>query len=761
MLMPLTIFAQDTAPNEKHLFVFDVLDYFDRNSKRTASWQYDVLTLLASLQGLVNRPEPGGGVPDHLLYLIYIRDGVISWHQKDIDRYWLERLRSPGQLLADYRIIEVTDLESLLLDTEIRDHYQKVVLWDERVPSTANVAATMCGVDSLLPVRYDPTPGSLFSDIVAGGPKIMVGGRLVDNFMGYGTIPQTDRESTRSRKGDAYLWAKIQYLDSLRGDPSELAYYLDGFDWDPNQPGFQCPDLINACLLNHDFFISRKGFFFDLSPWWDERATDETSLLRSIAAEEIRDLPEGVDLDVLKEILKSAEVNTRGERKMIRIGGYIPWWLKYTNHASVGGKHTPEETQNEFIAVASCFNAYLEPDAYGMGGVANTSVFQHVRLQEPFLQNAIPKPRNLEKKVYLLFYMGDFESASWLAQSVPTLWDDACRGSVPLAWGINPTLSDRLPQVFNYLYFTRTGNDFFVGSRSGAGLINPGFLLEGNRPHSGLPGGLDIWVAHNRVLYRQFDIQITGLVDNGNAGEISKPLQEAFFDFSPHGVGAAGPFFEPLSLRLIPFLQYTDHLSHRMEEPIGNMIQTIRDHDPGEKPAFQIYRCTLTTPTIIYLLAKELERLFPNQYEIVDPYTFFFLLRENLGGSNESIAQYIDHNVPQRLSVGQTFQATVRLRNDGWDTWNPKGTPPQQSYRLCYKWLYHAPGGEIAELPGRHNVYLPENVLTGKYVDVNLLIETPPYPMIYQLRFYLDREGIGPSLNWRDINVMVTDEQPQ
>ncbi|MFH1744526.1 MAG: hypothetical protein ABIH23_36440 [bacterium] len=751
--------AQVQAQQEKRLYVFDVHAYFDANPDRPTSWRYDVLTLLASLQGLVNRPEPGGGVPDAMLYVLFIRDAVISAYHKEIDLYWLQYLRGPGRLLADYSVVEVPDLETLLGYPEIQKHSQKVVLWDERVPSTANVAATICGVENLLPIRYDTSSQSLFSQLVQSGPKITVGRSLVDAFLGYGSVPETRLPSSRSRKGDAYLWAKSQFLDSGLTDPAELAYYLDGFDWDQSQPGFQCPDLINACLLNHDFFISRKAFFFDLDPWWDEKATDETAM---ISPEEVRVLPDGVDEGVLKEILRSAEQRTRGLRKLIRIGGYVPWWLKYSNYGSVGGKHDAAATQEEFTSITSCFNAYLEPDAYGIGGVANASVFQHVRLEEPFEQNAVPAPKELERKTYLLFYMGDYDSASWLAQAVPSIWDDTSRGRLPLAWGINPTLSDRLPHVFNYLFRTRTYNDFFVGSRSGAGFINPGFLLKENRPHSDLSDGLDIWVKHNHFWYRKFDLQITGLVHNGQPGdssaptEISEPIQESFFHFSPHGVGCSGPFFKPLVGNLVPFIEHTALLSNRTTR-VDDMIRTIIDHRPQEKPAFQIYRCVLTTPTNVFFLVEELQRRYPNEFEIIDPYTFFYLLRGKMGGANQSIALFCDHNIPQRMVKSQLFQCTVRLRNDGWDVWNPKGTPIKKSYRLCYKWRYDLPGGKTGEEPGRHNTYIEGPVETGQIIDVNLLIETPRYPNLYTLRLYLDREGIGPAINWEDLNVVVTD----
>ncbi len=747
--------GQAATQIDKKLYIFDVQAYFDLHPERDTVWQYDVLKLVASLQGLVNRPEPGDAVPEDLLYILYAREGISS-HHLDIDRYWLGKLRCPGELLADYRIIEMTDLVELLLNDDIREHYQKVVLWDPQVPATANVAATICAVESLLPVRYVTEEGSLFSDIVGGGPEIMVGKYIVNLFQGYGTLPDTDVPSTGSRKADAYRWAKVTYLDGGLTDPSELAYYPDAFDWDPDQPGYQYPDLTNTGLLNHDFFISKKAFFIDLDPWWDEQATDAKTLLSAISPQEVRELPEGVDTDVLKEILHSAEERTRGLRTMIRIGGFVPWWIKYSSYKSAGGEHDPEETQKEFLAIASSFNAFVEGDSYGIAGLANASVFQHAQLAERFEQNANPPRQELGNKTYLMFYMGEYDSAAWLAQAIPTIWDDVSRGKLPLAWGINPTLSDRIPQAFNYLFNTRTLNDYFVGARSGAGWINPGFLLEGNRPHSGLSSGLDIWVKHNRSWYRQFDIQITGHVDNGNAGQLTETLQDAFFSFSPHGVGTSESLYEPLSVDLVPFCRHAGEISLQ-STPVNKMLETLIAHKPKEKPAFQIYRCVLTTPTNLYFFVNEMHRRFPGEYEVVDPYTFFYLLRKHSGGSNESIPFFRSHTIPRQIRTGQTLLCKVRIRNDGWDIWNPKGTPSEKQWRLAYKWLFPLPGGEIGEQPGRSNTNVPGPVRSGETVDVDLLLEAPTYPNLYTLRLYLYQEGKGASLNYRDITVMVSE----
>jgi hypothetical protein len=72
------------------------------------------------------------------------------------------------------------------------------------------------------------------------------------------------------------------------------------------------------------------------------------------------------------------------------------------------------------------------------------------------------------------FYAGDFDSAAWLASQLPPRWADAARGSVPIAWPIDPELSLRFPPAFDLLLFgtgaaAPTRNDVLTAGDSGAG----------------------------------------------------------------------------------------------------------------------------------------------------------------------------------------------------------------------------------------------------------------------------------------------------
>ena len=764
MLVTIVALVCVTPAFSKTLYVFDAEAYFHANPDKSVAWQADTLRLLAALQGLVNRPhapiESGRSIPDTLLYVLYLREGI-SGHQASLDGYWLGYLRRPGRLLATYDMVEVQTLEELLILPDIAEHYTGVVLWDEMVPATANVAMTLAGVRDLLPIRHSlrSDPGGLHSQLIEAGPRLKVQLTLAGKFTGYGTLPDTQKltPSSRSRKCDAYLWAVEQALEPKLCSDRFMAYYLDGVDWDPTTPGWQCSDLSNAGLLNADFFVSEKAFFFDLDPWWDEIAPDD--LLLSEKQNLPEDPQQGKDEETLKYILRTLYRNHNGQN-FVAIGGFVPWFVKYSTEAKhYTGRHTPEECEWEFVAMATAHNCFVEGDAYALAGLGNASVLRHAELAARYEQNPVPREAQVEaqlgdikKHTYLLFYMGDYDSPAWMAHAIPTVWDDAYRGRIDLAWGFNPSVAVRGAALFEHVFETKTKRDFFVGGNSGFGYLHPHYL-GGNREYSPYGSALEPWWRYARGLFRRFDYQITGLVINGNGGPISPALQGSFFHFSPHGVVSQSRFFQSLSREVVPFTQLAGDLA-KFHTDVDDIVERIASHPVEGMPNFQAWRCILATPTNLYIAAEELKKRYPDRgYEVVDPYTFFYLLREHLGGSNNYLGLVLDHDIPAQMDASEAYRCHVRMRNDGWDTWNIAGTPPDGRYRLAYHWVRASDENEVLN---RSTSYIPGPIGTGEKVDVEILVEAPPEQGLYRLWLYLEQEGGERSKLYEDVYIYVS-----
>lgn len=561
--------------------------------------RYDVVKFVSALQGVVNRDKPR--------LLIRFLDGQSPGGPINLDDYWLEKYQArpevyrAGEAPGDPPVQREHELDRLF--ESFPEALTGVVVWDPAVLATSNVAATICGVEGWLPVRAE---SALYDRVVAFGPKLPVRLSLVGKF---------DGSESGSAKCDAYLWAKREYLDTGRCHPTLMAYYIDAYTQQPDKPGFHYHDLHNATLTNQDYYIAQRAFIFDLGVWPDESPVDDP------------EQPPGTDRKTLYALLASQHKQNEG-KGFTTVGGFVPWNLKYTNHGPAGSKHKPVPTEWEYAAILSAHNAIMDADALGLSCLTNASFYRHLP-RVPMKQNPRPAPRPLEKKTYVLIYMGDYDAAAWLSRAIPQFWDDPVRGELPIAWAFNPNLYDRAPYAFQYAYGTKSENDWFIAGDSGAGYLNPNLLI-GDRLGSGLPEALDLWVEHNQRYFSLLDYDITGFVINGFHGDMPRRIQEAYAVFSPRGVGMQLGYEAPL-VRGTPFLRHVSDIY-----PAGDFSKTaaqMAHFAKGDFPRFLIYRWILQSPSTMKAVRDRLNREYPEHaWEFCDPYTFFDLYKRSLEG---------------------------------------------------------------------------------------------------------------------------------
>ncbi|MFW5698143.1 MAG: hypothetical protein ACOCX1_06275, partial [Fimbriimonadaceae bacterium] len=308
---------------------------------------WDQLHAWSALQGLVNRNGPR-------LYLRFIGE------EASLDDYWLKHLTSEGEWLADEKL-EDMPADVVTAVQEFSGQINGVVVWDERVPATCNIASTIAGTDSLIPVRFDQQPGSLYHRLVhdPAGPQLDVKWELRNKdgsvmFPGSGTITGTDRDSTGSAKNDAYLWAIEKFIRSGRCNPRKIGYYPDAW-WLTRHEAPKRVPFQRTLLTNHDYFIAHQGFIFDLGPW-DDLAPDDDP-----------DQKPGEDARTMTEMLRAAYEQAEGE--IIHVAGFVPWDQKYTEFTGQPRHGVASEWRQ--IEIMSCFNAFVDADAAGYHHMAN------------------------------------------------------------------------------------------------------------------------------------------------------------------------------------------------------------------------------------------------------------------------------------------------------------------------------------------------------------------------------------------------------
>lgn len=573
---------------------------------------WDTMHALAALQGLANRSRPQ-------LYIFYCSEFGV-----DTDQFWFDWLRGEEGWLRTARVRNLTSLREAV--EHFRDVFRGLVVYDPAVPATSNLASTAAGCEDLLPVRYAPEAGSVF-DLLVRQIRLPVKLWLVNpdgtsKFTGHGVIPGSDSPSTGSAKIDVYRWALSRYVRGGRCARGLAAYYLDAY-W-LQHPGGN-PTL--HTLSNHDYFIARRAFFFDLSPWGDERPGDDANQ------------PLGLDRAELLEVMRALSRHSRGT--VLQVGGFVPWPFKYTRQSTPPGKHDGVPSEWEFARLISQFNGYMEADAAGLGAMANASFFQHYPLAKRYPQpNRKPTLADWKARGYVtpegrvrngLFlghYVGDYDAPSWLYKAVAAFFADPARGQVPLGWAFDPNLADRAPQALAYAYRQATTNDFFITGDSGAGYLNPRALAL--RPESGLPSGLEIWTEHCRRYYRRWDMSITGFILDGAGGASTEREFQAYRSFSPDGAGThfeTGPHLH-VGLPTCPERDLPDDV-----EQAAALIAEAASHCQ-DRPGFLWARSILKPPRWYADLNRQLA-LKPagSLVTVVDPYTFFGLVHQHLSDS--------------------------------------------------------------------------------------------------------------------------------
>ncbi len=615
-----------TAQEPEHapIYVYDIraLRDVDRGNPNDLQRVWDQTLLISTLQGLVNRDAPR-------LYLLFVQ--AFGY---ETDEFWLETFSKDAPntsppvkgWLADRPRQNVNDLDELL--TLFADYYDGVVLYDENVPATVNVALTVAGVENLLPVRFDTDPDSLYTLLVANasGRRLPVRARLVAEdgaslFIGKGLVPGTNLQSTGSPKVDAYLWMIENYVKPGKVNATEGGYYLDAF-WLKSPNGA----VQNHCLTNRDFVVARRGFFFDLSPWEDEAPNDEPTQ------------PLGADFRGFNAIMRAAYDATEG-KKIIRVSGFTPWDTKYTDHGACGGKHGGVDTEWRHAEILSNYNGYLDADALGLCAMANASFFQHFPLEERYAQ---PKPtvddlraRGLidEKnrpvdKTFVAVYGGDYDSAAWVYQATPAFWHDPKRGAIVINWAFNPNLADRFAPGFDYFRRTMTPNDHFISGDSGAGYINPmGYVAP--RSISKLPDALDVWIEHCKRYFKQWDISGIGFVIDGSAPTTDRATLTRLAAYAPDGITTHRG--ETIGVVQNPYGGKTGYrpMNFDISTPEQGRDVILGDVRFDRGPQFNTYRTILWSPTKLNQLFElvQADEHRGKRVQFVDAYTFWTLIR--------------------------------------------------------------------------------------------------------------------------------------
>ena len=599
------------------------------HTSATFHGERDIERLMYSLQGLVNRDF--GMDKDHSVLMVF--PSAAS------DPYWLNQMKADGSIMANLETIKVNSWAEYLEAFLPLIKQCGIVLWDGNVPATANVAATICGLDGYLPVLAN---SPLHTILVENGVEVKysLANKFQNGKKGQSlTVDGTTFTSTGSAKNDAYLWALDKYFP--RCTSKYLAYTLDGAICLNGYQEYGYENHVTStlqeyahCLENHDYLIARRCFFFDLAPYKGEAACDDPAQKNGQAST-------GVDNTTLLTILAARYARANGEFGFLM--GFPPWWCKYTSHKSQGSK---EATWIEWLycEYITCYNLSKEADAAHPASMTNGSLFyKYVPMVEEYENNKTPENITYNKNVYYYtIYVGDYDSSAWLKQHIHEMWakngGDKKRGTLPLMWSINPNLADRVPVVFDYMYTNKTDKDYIVGCDGGAGYIIPSALFHDQtlsytkqkRPAENAAAG-DKFAAFSKTYYDRFDMDITGFLINGGNGNMTKKMAECVSKYSPVGSLYNSDKTGMYSYGNTQYVACLTGIPEAASDAATRMYNyAVGDNSYGYN--FLAYRTICRTPREISSYVSSFEKYAANKGMTVkycDPYTYFKLVKES------------------------------------------------------------------------------------------------------------------------------------
>ncbi|MBZ4675404.1 MAG: hypothetical protein JG782_23 [Anaerophaga sp.] len=531
---------------------------------------YDEAMAVACIQGVLNRNGT------HL----YVLSNTLNKPS-----YWLDIFSTKGWMAGKEQVL-INSFDQLL--GIARTKMKGVIIWDPNVPATINVATTLAGLED----------GLVLSPEMANQYLEKIDLPVIKDFRG-----QFTGSVTGSKKNDAYRWAIKEYLETGRCNPHWLFLYEDSYmTRHKGDVGY---------IVTRDWAVYNRGFVYDLSPWGDETPLDDPNQ------------PLGTDLDTYKLMLEAVFKLTNG-KQMTEVAGFFSF-PKYSNIEGYPSKHDPVPTEWETVYLISPYNCYQNTVAHNC---FNQSV--HSQAPQKNMKQGRPKLRNPEKgKTYIAILMADYDSATPLYEFMPTHWNDEKRGSMPFLWGINPNLSETYPDIMQYLYETKSENDFFAADASCAGYINP------NRID---PAYLPLFIEHNKKFYGQWDMSISPMVLDWD--EPTAAVKDAFLQFSPDGYatiimdlhGTGGKLPQPHVWKGMPVIELINNACnfYNAEQTAKEMSSSI-PKSTDETPKYYFFRIIWTSPNQVISAVDRLKEMRPDlDIEVIDAYNFFHFIKATL-----------------------------------------------------------------------------------------------------------------------------------
>jgi hypothetical protein len=395
-------------------------------------FSYSERVCIAAVQGLVNRTSPS-------IYLDYgIYDDPTArrtnenfmdddiWYAKYRDLLGNQDQRNLAyyQKKFNFTISTVTTLEEII--TQHLDLFSGMVVWDENMPDTVNIALMMAAQQNLLPVT----------------------GALAESLQNTGLVIKEDLRNRWTKRVSLYQWAFENLFASSK--PGYVACV---------EPGWLRSEFL-------DYIVQERIFVYSLSSTAGGLGS-QLMLLLSFGPPRLREFLFNLSLD---KIIRKFALKWMGWKSAeVKLSNHIQTSVISSTYPTIFGWHTQRDDELAFMFQLSSNGLRLVPSH-----LAGNFSFHSKLPSSGMKQKPVATRQSLDPQgIYLTFTLSDGDQLMMMHTGELGNWYSPQRGRIAFNWETQPLLAELAPALMEKYTTTATENDCLIAGPSGAGYIVP------------------------------------------------------------------------------------------------------------------------------------------------------------------------------------------------------------------------------------------------------------------------------------------------
>ena len=254
-----------------------------------------------------------------------------------------------------------------------------------------------------------------------------------------------------------------------------------------------------------DYLMACKGFVFCLNPG-PFTTPAEKSLMIRIMEETPADIPVIGWFEQPTGIEENYMIQLASRNGKIFLGGF-----RFPNKSFFTAFAPPDELRNPIRS------DYYDDSGNGTGypdidpvvappPAGSTQSNTSSSSNTTSTADTLPLPPDTGNNIYIALAITDGDNLGFMTRKMrKEMWNSEIRGTIPMAWSVNPLIKEIIPCLLDYYYSTPTENDTFVAGPSGIGYFNPDFCSEEQ---------LDIWLDRTEYGMEALDLRQVWLLNS-------------------------------------------------------------------------------------------------------------------------------------------------------------------------------------------------------------------------------------------------------